>query len=141
MRQRWIRYVFVLWTVALFGSPSALAANGEAVKQSGDISYVSGGVGDESLERVGALEMGFNVKLVFALQNGEYLSDVKVVIADAVGKPLLEALAEGPVFLAKLPAGRYEVRATVGDVTRMQRLRVGAKEGLKTVQFRWPLAP
>ncbi len=141
MRQRWIRCVFVLWTVALFGSTSALAANGEAVKQSGDITYVSGGVGDESLERVGALEMGFNIKLVFALQNGEYLSDVKVVIADAVGKPLLEAVAEGPVFLAKLPAGRYEVRATVGDVTRMQRLRVGAKEGLKTVQFRWPMAP
>ena len=141
MRQRWIRCVFVLMATALFGTASALAANGEAVKQSGDISYVSGGVGDESLERVGALEMGFNVKLVFALQNGEYLSDVKVVIADAVGKPLLEAVAEGPVFLAKLPAGRYELRATVGDVTRMQRLRVGAKEGLKTVQFRWPPAP
>ena len=141
MWQRSIRCVFVLLAAALFTATSALAANGEAVKQSGDISYVSGGVGDESLERVGALEMGFNVKLVFALQNGEYLSVVKVVIADAVGKPLLEPVAEGPVFLAKLPAGRYEVRATVGDVTRMQRLRVGAKEGLKTVQFRWPLAP
>ncbi len=141
MRQRWIRCIFVLLVAALSGGPLVYAANGEAVRQSGDISYVSGGVGDESLERVGALEMGFNVKLVFALQNGEYLSDVKVVIADAVGKPLLEAVAEGPMFLAKLPAGRYELRATYGEVTRMQRVRLGAKDGLKTVQFRWPVTP
>ncbi len=136
-----LRCIAPLLACVLMTGSYALAANGEGVKQSGDISYVSGGVGEGSLERLGALEMDFNVKMVFALQNGEYLSDVKVVIADAVGKTLLEAMSEGPVFLAKVPPGRYELRATYGDLTRMQRVRIGAKDGLRTIQVRWPDAP
>lgn len=137
----WIRYCSTFALAISLGTLPVRAANGEAVRQDGEISYVSGGVGDESLERLGAMEMGFNVKLVFALQNGEYLSDVKVVIVDARGQSVLETVAEGPVLLARLPAGRFEVRATYGELTRLQKLHMATKDGLKTVQFRWPPVP
>ena len=74
----------------------------------GNVSYVSGGIGEDSRERMKAFSAAFNLKLLFAYKSGSYMSDVDVVVADAKGKPLIKASSEGPIFMARLPAGAYE---------------------------------
>lgn len=99
------------------------------------ILYVSGGVGAASQERLKMLEPQFNVKLVFTLSNGQYLADVKVVLRDTSGKLLLEHVTEGPIFMARLPAGTYQVSATYTG--KAQSRAIKATPTLRTEYFRW----
>ena len=131
-----------LWLTGLSGL--ALAAESEPVLLPenetvvvGDVSYVSGGVGEESREQLKAFAAAFNLKLLLAHKSGEYIGDVQIVIVDGKGKELLKAVAEGPIFMANLPAGRYEVIATTEGLT--QKLHATVVKGkLGTLVFRWP---
>ena len=116
--------------------PVAYTADEEAVRSSGGISYVSGGVGAASTDRLSALAKDFNLKLVFALKSGDYVSGVDVTIADAAGKTLLKVKSEGPWFLTRLPAGNFKIAATFDGKTESRTIAVGA-EKLRTVDFRW----
>jgi hypothetical protein len=116
--------------------PAANANSDESVHTAGGVSYVSGGVGTASLDRLSSLAKDFNLKLVFALKSGDYVSDVKVTIADAAGKTLLDTTSEGPWFLTRLPAGNYQIVATLAGNAEKRTVAVGA-EKLKTVDFRW----
>ena len=117
--------------------PVANAANGdEIVHSAGGISYVSGGIGTTSIDRLDSLARDFNLKLVFALKSGNYVSDVKVTIADAAGKTLLDTTSNGPWFLTRLPVGNYQIVATFAGNTEKRTIAVGAGN-LRTVDFRW----
>lgn len=118
--------------------PVAGANSDDAViqKTAGGVSYVSGGVGTDSIDRLSALAGDFNLKLVFALNSGSYVSDVGVVIADAAGKALLDTTSDGPWFLARLPAGNYQIVATFAGHAVKREIAVGATR-LRTVDFRW----
>ena len=114
----------------------ASAANDDSMIQSaGGISYITGGVGLDSIDRLTSLSSNFNLKLVFALRSGEYLSEVKVAISDMGGRTLLDTTTDGPWLLTKLPAGNYRIAATFGGNTEKRNISVGA--GLRTVDFRW----
>ncbi len=58
----------------------------------------------------------YPVKLVFANQAGEDLAQVHVAVMQA-GKPVVEADCDAPWVLMKLPAGSYNVSASVGAST------------------------
>ena len=116
--------------------PVASAKSDEAVRTAGGVSYVSGGVGTDSIDRLNSLASDFNLKLVFALKAGNYVNGVKVSIADAAGKTLLDTTSEGPWFLAKLPVGNYQVVATFAGKAEKRTIAVGA-EKLATIDFRW----
>lgn len=126
---------FVLIGVMLLSMGNAQSADA-GVQTTGGVSYVSGGVGDDSIAKLESLAKDFNLKLVFALQSGNYVSDVKVVIADAKGKTLLDATSAGPWFLVKLPAGNYQIVATF-EGKAVKRSVTVSKAKLQTVDFRW----
>lgn len=126
--------VLLLGAAAL--APAAGPDNDAIVKTSGSVSYVSGGIGMESRDRLGSLARDFNLKLVFASTSGEYVSGVRVAVADAAGKTLLDATSEGPWFLAKLPAGNYQVVATFAGKAVKRQVAVGTAK-LTTSDFRW----
>ena len=112
-------------------------ANSDAIVQTaGGVSYVSGGVGTDSINRLNSLASDFNLKLVFALKSGDYVSGVKVTIADAADKTLLDTTSEGPWFLTKLPVGNYQIVATFAGKADKRTITIGA-EKLKTIDFRW----
>ena len=133
------------WRMLVLGASLAAAAGGawasespdnETVIMVGNVSYVSGGIGEDSRERMKAFSAAFNLKLLLAYKSGSYMSDVDVVVADAKGKPLIKASSEGPIFMAKLPAGAYEVTATA--VGQAQRQKVTVTNGRQAVlHFRW----
>ena len=117
-------------------APLVYADNDATVQNTGSVSYVSGGVGDDSIARLNSLARDFNLKLVFALKSGDYVSDVKVTIANSAGKTLVDTMSEGPWFLTKLPAGNYQVVATFAGNAEKRTVAVGAEKS-KTVDFRW----
>jgi hypothetical protein len=117
-------------------APIAKADGDQIVRVADGVSYVSGGVGEASIDRLNSLSAGFNLKLVFALRGGDYLSGVKVTIADAAGKTLVAATTDGPWLLARLPAGSYEVVASFGGNAERRMVSIGT-EKLRTVDFRW----
>ena len=106
------------------------------VHEAGGLPYVSGGVGEESLQRLIARAGEFNLKLVFAMKSGAYLSNVRVAIADAKGKALLDATSEGPWFLTKLPLGNYQVVASYAGKALERSIAIDVT-ALRTVDFRW----
>jgi hypothetical protein len=103
------------------------------------VSYVSGGIGADAIADLRAQEERYNLKLVFSLIEGNYVADVNVVLRSAAGTVLLEHLAEGPILLARLPAGRYSVTVTYQGNTQTRPFQLGGK--LHTEYFRWPSNP
>jgi len=116
--------------------PVANAAGEELIQTDGSVPYVSGGVGTESIDRLNAIASRFNLKLVFALKSGDYLSGVGVAITDSAGLRLLETTSKGPWFLTQLPAGNYRVVASFSGVAQTQQVAVAAAT-LTTADFRW----
>lgn len=117
---------------------SVAGTEGDEIVQTtvGGVSYVSGGVGTASIDRINALAGGFNLKLVFAGASGAYLADVRVNIADSKGRTLLDVPSEGPWFLAELPRGDYRIIASFAGNAVRQSVSIGTQK-LRTVQFRW----
>lgn len=133
---RGARCVFAAFLGCVSIASVAAPPDESIVRSAGTIRYASGGVGDESLAQLTSISRDFNVKLVFALASGEYLSDVRVVIADAKGGTLLDTTADGPWLLAKLPAGKYRIAATLAGKEQQHEVSVGTTP-LTTVDFRW----
>jgi len=106
----------------------------------GGIDFVSGGIGEAEQQQLLAHEGEYNLKLVFTLMEGNYVADVKVTVKNSAGQSVVEHVAGGPFFLAKLPAGRYTVSATYEGRTVTRQVRVSEKP-LRTEYLRWPSNP
>jgi hypothetical protein len=132
------RLAYGIAAILLVSAPlSSIAADSDGVVQSaGGIPYVSGGVGTESMDRLNRVVGDFNLKLVFAAKSGSYLNDVRVAISDGKGKELLSKTSQGPWFLAKLPAGKYQIVATFAGKVEKREITVGG-DTLTTIDFRW----
>lgn len=136
---RRMKYVGLAATMlAMLGTAHAASAAENVVTQK-NVSFVSGGVALDSRERLQAQEKEFNLKLVFTLVEGNYLADISVAVKDAAGKTLVEHVADGPFFMAKMPAGAYAV--TVGNNGQTQTRKVKVGDRLRTEYFRWPSNP
>jgi hypothetical protein len=117
-------------------APPAGANSDEVVRAPSGVMYVTGGVGSEAVDRLKSMEGDFNLKLVFANTAGAYLSDVKVTIVDASGQVVLDATSEGPILMAKLPAGDYRVDASFDGHPESRKITAAASR-LVTVDLRW----
>lgn len=93
----------------------------------------------KAMKRLKAREREFNLKLVFTLVEGYYVSDVAVVVKDKAGIPVLVFFAPGPVVLAKLPRGSDVVEATYESNTQTRKFDV--RERMRTEYVRWPSNP
>lgn len=92
------------------------------VQSDSGISYVSGGIGDQSQQAMDEMADDFNLQLTFAQeQGGNYLADVPVMIQDEQGSSVLEVVSQGPIFYAELEPGMYTVMvSSEGEVHERQ---------------------
>ena len=98
--------------------------------------HASGGIGDD--DPLVLIAGDYNLQLVFATQgSGEYLADVKVLIADATGRTRLEALSPGPLFYVRLPPGSYRITAAYAG-SPVHRSVVITDRRRQTLHFYWP---
>ena len=100
------------------------------------IPTVTGGVGLESADEIKPQQANFNLKFVFTLMEGDYVADVAVKIADAGGKVVLEQMVEGPILMARLPAGNYVATVTYEGTAQTRKIALHDK-GIRTEQVRW----
>lgn len=122
----------------------AVAAKSAAMREprrspAGGIATLSGGIGEDEVAALKAKEADYNVKLVFTLSEGNYVADVGVVLKNAKGETVVERASDGPIFLARLPAGSYAAAATYRGTTQTRSLKAGSR--LHTEYFRWPANP
>lgn len=123
-----------LWTLVPFVHGQGFIIQEEVVGP--NLKYMAGGVGLEernAMESQGA--KGYDLKLVFAITKGNYLSNVDVKINDQTGKPVISAESNGPWFYADLPKGNYTVVANHEGEQKTQKVTVNG--GLQRVVFHW----
>ena len=101
-----------------------------------NVKFVSGGVSDDSADRMAALGKEFNLKLLFAAKDGHYLADVSVSIMDAGNRKVLETVSEGPFLFAQLSPGKYAITATYAGTAQTRNTTIAAT-GRRELIFRW----
>lgn len=105
----------------------------------GAATYLSGGIGlDESAAMKRAAKK-YPLELVFIRKGtarNEYSSDAQVKITDKHGKTVIEAVSDGPYFLADLPDGTYRVEASKDGASKVQQMVV-KKAVHKRLIFSW----
>ncbi|HWE75089.1 MAG TPA: hypothetical protein VG328_18150 [Stellaceae bacterium] len=107
-------------------------------QQQGNIIFVSGGAGDEDRDALRQVENQYNLRLMFAARNGDFLANVAVTLSDARGNALLDTIAEGPIFYARVPPGRY--RLTVSNQGQAQSRDISIGNGAIRQDFYWAAA-
>ena len=76
------------------------------------VPVLSGGVGEHERQWMERTARGYDLKAVFSLADGAYLSDVDVAIRDQGGNVVLETRTQGPWLFAKLDPGTYRIHAS-----------------------------
>lgn len=128
-----------LGSMAFAGILSTAQAGLPPVQQQGSVQYVSGGIGLDESEAMKAAAKDYPLALTFAAQrNGkaDYVANVAVTISDAQGKSVLQATAEGPYMLVKLPAGNYKISATYNGQAQQRDVSV-QNTGTARAVFEW----
>ena len=125
---------------ALFFTPFAQAAGAAAAQETqGNVSYISGGVGEDEAAAMKSAAAGYPLELHFvqkATPRDEFLADVKVRITDRAKNVVLDAVANGPFLLAKLPPGTYQIEADHVGVVKRQTVDIRPGKHQRSV-FVW----
>lgn len=82
------------------------------VKTAGNISYLSGGIGDEELAELKSKKSEYNVHVLMNVPAGNYISNVTVDVHDAKGADVFNVSGTGPYLYFSLPSGKYTMDAT-----------------------------
>ena len=106
------RYGLLAATVAVGCGVSAFDAYaGPMPVHRGQISYITGGIGEDEEDAMKAAAGDYNLLISNAEKDGEFTAGTNLVIRDAKGNEVLRARNTGPLFYAQLPPGRYVVDA------------------------------
>jgi hypothetical protein len=120
----------------LFWATTTLQAGSLPMRDYQGVKYVSGGVGQDERDYLNSVENQFNLQLMFAAEGGAFLSSVKVLIQDARGATVLDAVADGPYFYAALRPGTYTVTANLDGRSSQRKVTVGTGRATRA-DFRW----
>lgn len=122
--------------LALFVIPLAWSQQPLQVQEQQGVSFVSGGFGEDERDQLRAMQGQFNLKLVFALDAGNYLAGINARIEDQQGSTLVETTSDGPILMANLPAGTYTVVVDHKGNEKQRTVEVGS-QGMTDVNFTW----
>lgn len=117
---------------SVFGESAALQPQAQ-----GDITYVSGGVGLDEIDAIKALKPNYNLHLLFAVNSGEYLSDIDVAIFDKKGNAYMQAVSLGPFMLVNLKPGNYYVKAQLDGRAISKKVTITGHKAT-SLSFIWP---
>ncbi len=123
-------------TLNAIGAP---ASHMPATHNQGDVTYITGGVGQTEADAIKHVAKYYPLEVEFLLKakpKDEYLSDVQVRIKDAHDKMVLNVTADGPFLLAKMPAGKYTVSAERNGKVEHRQIEIAANEHRRVV-FEW----
>jgi len=136
------RHVIVsLLTIVMLQAVPVLAADLSAylppTHTQGAITYMTGGVGQPESTAMKAVAGRYDLAVMFANRKGEFLDNVEVYILDNGGNRVLE-IRSGPILLANLPGGRYEIYADMDGSPLVRHVNVSGRHHRQMV-FAWPV--
>ena len=131
------RLLFAAGLAGLLSGAAGMAWSAEQATGRGEVAFMSGGIGDEEEARLMARQNEFNLKVLFTINEGNYLANVDVGITDSKGGKVVQTVAGGPYFMANLPAGQYTISASHEGKTMTRKVQVGSK-GLRSEHIRFP---
>ena len=118
---------------------SAGNANGGGLPQiqhQGDVSYVSGGVGQDESKALERERSHWPLSMQFTGPGSDFLADVHVRIVDVHNNEVLHADSLGPFMLVKLRPGRYTVHATYKNRDQTKTVNIASKGSMQAA-FYW----
>jgi hypothetical protein len=80
----------------------------------------------------------YNARATFVSASGQFLSGVILQIRSADGALLLNATSEGPYLFARLPEGRYHLRASSEGIVEERTIDIRKSRSVD-VTFAWPV--
>lgn len=128
--KKWLSVFVLSLTVT-----AAYADDVPVAKSAGDVTYITGGIGEEERTALAAVKNDYNLAVISSQVSGDYIGAEELVISDAVGNELVRAEA-GPLFYAKLPKGNYTLQASIGGSAQTRKVTIGG-DTQRTVYFRW----
>ena len=102
-------------------------------QRAGDITYVTGGIGDDEKQALDAVKKDYNLKILNSDREGAYVSDVVITLYGRKGNELLST-ESGPFFYAHLPAGTYSITAQGVGKEQKKRIKI---PGNSYLHFIW----
>jgi hypothetical protein len=111
-------------------------------KSSDDVTYVTGGIGNDEREAIESAKADYNLYILNASASGEFVGDTRVVITRKNGDDVEEVLNvdSGPLLYVRLPAGSYSLVAQLGEQKKEQKLVIAAPGKPTTLNLRWKQA-
>jgi len=116
--------------------PHAYAQTGglPTIYSRGQISYTSGGIGQDEEQAFKQAAPNWPLALQFSGAGGEYIADVHLSIVKRDGTKVLEAVSQGPFMLVKLPPGAYTLDVAYKHQQQQKSVKIS---GHTSVAFRW----
>jgi len=105
----------------------------------GEVSFVSGGIGLNEAAAFKRAAAAYPLEMMFVQKAGarnEFVADVRLSLRDRSGAEVLDATADGPFVLARLPAGKYAVEAEYRGERKKQTVEV-RRRAHRRVVFVW----
>ncbi len=139
-RESWRREVaaaLAMTAILMFAALSAPVAQAQTplpqARSQGSIEYVTGGVGKDEADAIKQASSDYSLLLELASSGpkregrtaGAYVANAAVVIRDAQGREMLNTRTDGPLLLARLPAGKYTISADWNGVHKQTVVEVG----------------
>lgn len=129
-----------LGTLVMGGAMAQTGPTLPPVQKSGQVEYLSGGIGKDEATAIESASKRWPLTLEFAVkdkQRADFVAAVNLVVRDAKGRTALQTTSDGPFLLAKVPAGHYTVDATLAGKTLHKQVSVKHAQPAKVV-FLWP---
>ncbi|PKO49339.1 MAG: hypothetical protein CVU31_01115 [Betaproteobacteria bacterium HGW-Betaproteobacteria-4] len=136
-----IRLAMVALAAALQSSavlavdPENAAKTKSEISQGADVSWLSGGVGDEAMSEMRALATAYNVQVLLTGRDGHYLASIPFTVSRRNGQVMVSGVTEGPLLYVKLPAGRYQIAVEIDGAWQTRHIRVSASGNTTKLHF------
>lgn len=131
----------LLVALALPGLPAWAGELGEVAKQNtisapqAELSWMSGGIGDEARDEMRKAAAAYSVHLVFSDQRGAYLAGIPFSVTRLNGRELYSGVSAGPLLYLKLPPGSYLIAAKFDGIWHKKRIQAGTSDDPARVSF------
>jgi hypothetical protein len=100
-----------------------------------EVSWISGGVGDEAMTEMHKLAAAYNVRLMITGPQGNYRAGIPFKITRQNGLLMVSGVTEGPLLYLKLPAGHYQIAVELDGAWQTRRVQASGSGKATNVRF------
>lgn len=121
------------WPVVAVEIDDAARSNVVSSPQA-EVSWISGGVGDDAMAEMRKVSAAYNVHLLLTGPRGNYLAGVPFTVSRR-GQVVVAGVTDGPLLYLKLPAGSYQIAVEMDGAQQTRAIRTSAAGPAAKLRF------